>query len=417
MTFKTIWNKAEEFPKENFKYRSMSSFFIVAIIIAHEFENDLSISLIQYAMMTIALLWPFAILSLCVNSKNQIVSTVHATIFDMFWCGMFMAIIDFSFIPSLVFVLVCVADYVAGKGIHKMHRLLLFPLGSLPVVLLQGINLKNETGKIEIVLSVTYGIIAFCLFGNLTYRAISGVRRRNQALEVKQKELAESNAVKDKLISIIAHDIKSPLNSLKGFLFLLDSKSLSVEEQNALQKSLGDHFNHTSELIDNVLQWARSQMNGITMVKELIDIKPMSEKVVGLMQAQAMKKEIVIENRIQYYKAYADPNMVELVFRNLMANAIKFTGQNGTITLSSRVDNDLATFCIEDNGVGISKDSIPRLFRLDKTFTTLGTEKEKGSGLGLSLCKDFIERNGGNLWLESEVGLGSKFYFTLQSKP
>jgi len=109
----------------------------------------------------------------------------------------------------------------------------------------------------------------------------------------------------------------------------------------------------------------------------------------------------------------ADPNMLELVFRNLIGNAIKFTPQNGKVTISSIIENGTATFCIEDNGVGISEDAIPTLFRLDKTFTTLGTEKEKGSGLGLSLCKDFIARHGGNLWLESEVGAGTKLYFTL----
>jgi signal transduction histidine kinase len=157
-------------------------------------------------------------------------------------------------------------------------------------------------------------------------------------------------------------------------------------------------------------------MNGITMTKENIEVGPIANKVAGYLNAIANKKGITIENTVQDVKTNGDSNMIELVFRNLVANAIKYTNQNGKIKLTSTLNHDRIIFCVEDNGVGIPQESIPKLFRLDKTFTTLGTEKEKGSGLGLSLCKDFVERNDGTLWLESELGVGTKFFFTLPAE-
>ena len=408
----TLWNNTDQLIKEFFKYRTTALVFVVTVTLV---QNNLTLSYLPYSFIAISLALPSILFYLAIDSRDPLVSVLNETIFDLFWSGVFIGTVHFSIAPSFVIGLVAITNYVAAKGFYKIYRLLLIPLGCLPIILLQGFHFINGTGLVEVTVSVIYGLITFSILGNIVFRTGRGVRRRNLALEEKQKELAESNAVKDKLFSIIAHDMKAPLNSLKGFLFLLNSKSLSANEQTELLKNIDNHFNHTSELIDNVLLWARTQMNGITIIKELVDVKLITDKAVELLQVQATKKEISIDNRTPSHKAFADPNMLELVFRNLIGNAIKFTPQNGKVTISSIIENGTATFCIEDNGVGISKDAVQTLFRLDKTFTTLGTEKEKGSGLGLSLCKDFIARHEGNLWLESEVGIGTKFYFTLPS--
>jgi signal transduction histidine kinase len=338
---------------------------------------------------------------------------LNETIFDLFWCGVFISTINFSIPSSFVIGLISISNYVSAKGLHKIYRFLLIPLGCVPIVLLEGFRFINGIGLAEVTISVIYGLIAFSILGNIVFRTGRAVRRRNAALEEKQKELAESHAVKDKLFSIIAHDIKAPINSLKGFLSLMNSNALNKDEQAQLLKNIDHHFNNTSELIDNVLLWARTQMNGITLTKELIDVKMITDKAVELLQTQAQKKEISIDNQTPNHKVFADPNMLELVFRNLIGNAIKFTPQKGMVGISAVIENDKTTFCVEDNGIGISKEVMPTLFRLDKTFTTLGTDKEKGSGLGLSLCKDFIAQHEGRLWLESEEGKGTKFFFTL----
>ena len=419
MIFKaiTLWNNTDQLIKEFFKYRTTAFVFVVTAILVHVSENNIPLSYVQYSFLAISLVIPSILFYLSSQSQDPLISVLNETIFDLFWCGVFIATINFSIAPSFVIGLVSIINYVAAKGFYKFYRLLLIPLGCIPIVLIQGFHFINGTGIAEVTVSVIYGLIAFSVLGNIVFKTGRAVRRKNLALEEKQKELAESNAVKDKLFSIIAHDIKAPLNSLKGFLSLLNSKSLSEEEQRELLKNIDNHFNHTSELIDNVLLWARTQMNGITLTKELIDVKHVADKAVELLQVQATKKEISVENSTPNHKTFADPNMLELIFRNLIANAIKFTNQNGKVSISCTIENGHATFCIEDNGVGISKDSIATLFRLDKTYTTLGTEKEKGSGLGLSLCKDFITRHGGALWLESKVGIGTKFYFTLPGNP
>ncbi len=409
----TIWNNTDQLIRDFFKYRTTALFFVVIVILVHDSENNVPLSYIQYSFLALSLIIPSLLFYLSSKSQDPLISVFNETIFDLFWCGVFISTINFSIAPSFVIGLVSIINYVAAKGFYKFYRLLLIPLGCVPVVMLQGFHFINGIGVAEVTVSVIYGLIAFSILGNIVFKTGRAVRRKNVALEEKQKELAESNAVKDKLFSIIAHDIKAPLNSLKGFLFLLNSNSLSANEKADLLKNIDNHFNHTSELIDNVLLWARSQMNGITVTKESIDVKHITDTAVELLQVQATKKGIGIDNLTPNHKTFADPDMLELVFRNLIGNAIKFTPQSGKVTISAVVEKDITTFSIEDNGIGISKEVMPTLFRLDKNFTTLGTDKEKGSGLGLSICKDFIARHGGTLWLESEEGKGTKFFFTL----
>lgn len=409
----TIWNNTDQLIREFFKYRTTALVFVVTVTLVHVYENHISLSYIHYTFIVISLAIPSILFYLSSRSLTPLASVLNETIFDLFWCGVFIATINFSIPSSFVIGLISISNYVSAKGLHKIYRFLLIPLGCVPVVILEGFRFINGIGFAEVTVSVIYGVIAFSILGNIVYRTGRAVRRRNAALEEKQKELADSHAVKDKLFSIIAHDIKAPINSLKGFLSLMNSNALSASEQTELLRNIDHHFNNTSELIDNVLLWARTQMNGITLTKELIDVKLVSSKAVELLQVQAEKKEINIDNQIPSYKTFADPNMIELVFRNLIGNAIKFTPKKGKVTISAVIENDKATFCIEDNGIGISKEVMPTLFRLDKTFTTLGTDKEKGSGLGLSLCKDFVAQHEGKLWLESEEAMGTKFFFTL----
>lgn len=242
--------------------------------------------------------------------------------------------------------------------------------------------------------------------------ALENSKNYQQVIEEHSK-LVDSNMLKDKLISIITHDIKAPLNSLSGFLSLLDSKAITPSESEVFVQRLREHFNRTLEMVDGVLVWTRSQMHGLKVFRTSFNVKAASDKVIESLKNQAEAKGITIVNNVEDDVAFADSSMAELVIRNLIANAIKFTRSEGEIIVSSKRSNNEIVVSVQDNGVGIPEESLKMLFQIDKRFTTYGTLKEKGTGLGLYLCKEFVTKNLGRIWVESSPGLGSKFSFSL----
>ena len=242
--------------------------------------------------------------------------------------------------------------------------------------------------------------------------ALENSKNHQQVIEEHSK-LVDSNALKDKLISIITHDIKAPLNSLSGLLSLLDSKAITPSESEVFVQRLREHFNRTLEMVDGVLVWTRSQMQGLKVFRKTFNVKVASDKVIDSIKHQADIKGITIVNKVEDDFAFADSAMTELVIRNLIANAVKFTRPNGEIIVSSEKSSKHIVISVQDNGVGIPEESLKMLFQIEKRFTTYGTLKEKGTGLGLYLCKEFVTKNLGRIWVESNHGLGSKFSFSL----
>ena len=232
-------------------------------------------------------------------------------------------------------------------------------------------------------------------------------------LVAKSKELEELNKLKDKLLSVVSHDFRSPLNSLRGMLTLFLKGAISPEEMHMLASDLVEKLDNTHNLLENLLNWAKSQMQGLSIYPKKINLRSLSEDTIELLTPMADKKYLKIKNHIddEAY-AFADNEMVKLVFRNLLSNAIKFSPSGEEIMLQAAKEGHKVTIAVIDNGAGISNEHQEKLFK-QENVSTLGTDNERGMGIGLLLCKDFIEKNGGSIWFESELGNGSTFYFSL----
>lgn len=238
----------------------------------------------------------------------------------------------------------------------------------------------------------------------------------NEKILEQNTELQELNATKDKFFSIISHDLKGPLNSLSSFSGLLINyfDSLSKEEIQTLAKDLDKSLKNLFALLENLLEWSRSQTGAIEFKPEAFNLSELMQDNLELLTAQARTKDITLHySHGQPVTVMAHKNSVTTVIRNLISNAIKFTPTGGTITLSATKSNEEALISIADTGVGMSKEVIDKIFRIDAKHSTKGTADEKGTGLGLVLCKDFVEKNNGSIGVQSEEGKGSTFYFTL----
>ncbi|WP_276367491.1 sensor histidine kinase [Chryseolinea sp. H1M3-3] len=239
------------------------------------------------------------------------------------------------------------------------------------------------------------------------------VKIRTVEIQQQNVQLEEVNHVKDKLLSVVSHDIRGPLGSLHLALNLVKSGSMTADEFQKVTEGLEARLTHTTEFIDNLLQWAKLQMRGETFEPDRLDLGKLAEESVALLEPECSQKNIRIKNHIQGpLEAYADVNMIRSVFRNLLTNAVKFTKPNGTISIGAyRVDLKII-ISVADSGVGIPEKNRNKLFTIS-SVTTQGTKQEKGTGLGLLLCKEFVEKNGGSIWFETEDGKGTTFYFSL----
>ena len=238
-------------------------------------------------------------------------------------------------------------------------------------------------------------------------------------MKLKNEELTSLNATKDKFFSIIAHDLKSPFNSIIGFSSLL-SRQISEKDYEGIKKYatiIQESSQQALDLLVNLLEWSRSQTGKMLFTPEDVDVAFLISQSVGVLIGAAQQKQIAVHKQMPANLVVrADNAMVNTILRNLISNAIKFTNPGGSIVISAERNAEELLISVADNGVGINQVSIDKLFRIEETYSTLGTQKEKGSGLGLLLCKEFVEKHGGRIWVESEVGKGSTFRFTIPLK-
>jgi len=244
------------------------------------------------------------------------------------------------------------------------------------------------------------------------------IARKRSSDQIKKiaEELEQLNATKDKFFSIIAHDLRNPFITILGFsdLLLSDYSELNDEEVKFYLEEMKKSAEVSHNLLQNLLQWSRSQTGRIEFHPAKTPLENLVKVNLELLEATASRKGISIIYEIQSnINVFADEDMLNTVIRNLITNAIKFTNANGKITISAIEQGDFAEISVSDNGVGMESKVLDNLFRLDESHSTIGTNSEAGTGLGLILCKEFIEKNGGKIWVESEVGKGSKFKFTL----
>ena len=236
---------------------------------------------------------------------------------------------------------------------------------------------------------------------------------RNEAILEQTHHLEEVNQVKDKLFSIVSHDLKDSISSIKAFLDLLKEDSISKDEFYELIPELSENANNASSLLFNLLNWSKSQMQNLEPKPELFNIQDVFHNKIALVEQKVEDKRIVLIDESQRDFVYADKSMIEIVIQNLITNAVKFSRTGDVITVSNQDVNGKALICVEDTGVGISRDNIDKLFNANKNFTTVGTKNEKGTGLGLTIAKDLVELNNGRIWVESTQNVGSKFFIEL----
>ena len=242
------------------------------------------------------------------------------------------------------------------------------------------------------------------------------LKRTVTQLNRKNEELQTLNATKDKFFSIIAHDLRSPFNAIIGFSDLLVEQ---VKDQD--YEAIGEHAEtvqklsmRTMNLLSNLIAWSRSQTGRLEYKPVTFNLSTFLKEIILMFTDIARQKSVQIRDDIpEDVQVYADQDMLGTVIRNLISNAIKYTDTDGEIMIRVENQPDGLRISISDNGVGIPKHKVDKVFDLNRSFSTIGTQKEKGTGLGLILCKDFVDRHGGEIGVESEEGKGSAFFFTI----
>lgn len=238
------------------------------------------------------------------------------------------------------------------------------------------------------------------------------IQLQNEAIMEQKLHLQEINDVKDRLFSIVSHDLKDSISSIKAFLDLLKEDSISREEFNELIPELSENADNASLLLFNLLNWSKSQMQNLEPNPEHFDIQEVFHSKISLVEQKLEQKRIVVIDESQRDFIYADRSMVEIIIQNLITNAVKFSRVGDIITISNKEHNGKSLICVEDTGVGIPKENLRKLFQ-NNNFTTVGTKNEKGTGLGLTICKELVELNHGRIWVESTPNVGTKFYVEL----
>lgn len=278
---------------------------------------------------------------------------------------------------------------------------------------------KQEIMKRFLVLVL---IIVFLFLIVLFFRFRSMIVAKNQLekqkvdMEAANKMLVEMNTMRDKLFAIISHDLRNPFASIVSFSRIIkrDLDDLSRDEIRELVLELDRAVFSIDDLLENLLQWSRTQTGKLAIHLEYYQLEEILESNVRLYASVARDKQIELVNNIERgLQVFADIHLTDAIFRNLLSNAIKFTASGGRITIFTEVVEDSVHVCVEDSGVGMDAETQAKVLGAKTFFSSRGTADEKGSGLGLLICREFSERQGGKFWFTSEKGAGSRFYFSV----
>ncbi len=242
-------------------------------------------------------------------------------------------------------------------------------------------------------------------------------KKAEEELKKSAEQLKELNETKDRFISIISHDLRTPFSSILGFTdFLLNEKDISKDKQRQYIEFIQQSARSMLNLLNSLLDWTRLQTGRIKFEPQKVNAKVLIEKSIQILSGAALQKNIKLISKVENdIFVHADENLLMQALNNLISNSIKFTSPNGEIKISADFDviKRNVQFTVEDNGIGIKKEDLPKLFKIDAKFTTPGTAGEKGSGLGLSLVYEIVHKHRGDIWVESEYGKGTKFIFTI----
>jgi two-component system sensor histidine kinase ChiS len=316
----------------------------------------------------------------------------------------------------------------AWKGGNKDARIILFGvLSSFPFILAE--ILKNSQVlpfNIGFMYLVEIGVLVFLLFqvyllANHYANAYRNLEMMNQNLEKaiveRTKQLVTTNTVKDRLLSVMSHDVKSPLNSLRGVLNIYNKGAISKDEFGQLTLQIENDLGKTSMLVDNILHWTASQLKGVSLKMETFGLYSLIEENIRLFDTFSVRKKISIHhNVLPKTQITSDRNILNLVLRNLLSNALKFSFERGKVTIDVKPNDNWFELSVQDEGIGMDGDMLSSLLNPKFTVSTTGTDNEQGTGLGLGLCRDYVQKAGGNLSVESTVGKGTTFKITLPLK-
>jgi signal transduction histidine kinase/Tfp pilus assembly protein PilF len=282
-------------------------------------------------------------------------------------------------------------------------------------------NVRNLLALIVLITLVSGGLFLSQYLSKrktniLLQEKIEEVDKSNKLLKESEDNLKILNATKDKFFSIIAHDLRNPFNALHGLTqhLLNNFDNFDSEEIKESIEIIYNSADDLLELLENLLHWSRTQRGKMEFTPAEVNISEIISKIFNLLKMNAEKKDINLINEIDHEKVIiGDKDMLTAILRNLISNAIKFSYNNSFIRISSKDYADYTEFSVMDNGVGISSENIKKLFRIDVHHSTTGTSDEQGSGLGLILCREFVEKHNGKIWVESEINKGSTFKFTV----
>jgi len=293
---------------------------------------------------------------------------------------------------------------------------------------LKELNLKKESEirysklmtKIAVLFAILMIIVSIIIYSFYRLKAKTNIQLMHKTEEISELNLKlnQLNNSKDKFFSIIAHDLRSPFNAIIGFSELLNEQIREKNYENIEEYAviIQNSSERTLDLLKNLLEWARLQTGKIEFTAVDFLFNDLLKETIELSNDAASHKSIQIINTInQEIWVHADKSMIGTILRNLISNAIKFSNPGGKITISTEKNDNEIVFSVSDTGIGISEVDQLRMFKIEENFSVKGTQNEKGTGLGLILCKEFVEKNDGQIWVESEVGVGSTFYFTLPS--
>lgn len=273
------------------------------------------------------------------------------------------------------------------------------------------LNYKNGLSR-HIDLSYVYFFTLIIIYFILT-SIITSYNRERQLAEKRAEQLEIANQSKNKLFSILAHDLRSPLNSIQSFLEISMEVEIEEDEKRTINSSLLKETKYTGQMLINLLSWSKTQMEGVNVRMIRLDLAKVLETTLLLQTSLAEEKGLILNNRIQQnVQVIADRDMMELIIRNLINNAIKFTPAGGKINVSSEIHGLECWIKIEDTGVGIARQDYDNIFSLHSE-STYGTNQEKGVGLGLVLCKEFIAMQQGRIWVESTLNVGTTFFVSI----
>ena len=280
-------------------------------------------------------------------------------------------------------------------------------------------TLESDTTTEEIImLSNSFNSLINVLAEQISLVDTKGaeIQEQNMKLQHIAEELKASDNIKEKFFTIISRDLKGPISSMGAYIEAITSNSDDYDEEDLKLYStkLLESVNQLNDLMENLVEWSRTQTESIQFNPETIKLKKLIKSNMKLIQLRAEKKNISVSTDVEEgLKAFADKYMVDFILRNLLSNAIKFTPQNGKVMVSAFINDDHVEISVKDDGIGIPPDAKSKIFNSTRHLATFGTANEKGTGLGLMLCKNFVERNRGEIWLNSELGKGTRVTFSL----